>query len=111
MLFVLFLSMTCFFRTLAHFKTAIEVSGYDKGFLWADYLVPMSQVKALKADLAKLNKSFKSGDNKPTSLRDAVEYMEHERLKAQKPKSAPKAKAGSKAKATSSSSSSARGKK
>ena len=106
MLFVLFLSMTCFFRTLAHLKTAIQVSGYAKGFLWADYLVPMSQVKALKADLAKLYKGLNTGDTKPSSLRDAVEYLE-----ARKAKSAPKAKAGSRAKAASSSSSSARGKK
>ena len=101
--------MTCFFRTLAHLKTAIQVSGYAKGFLWADYLVPMSQVKALKADLAKLYKGLNTGDTKPSSLRDAVEYLE-----ARKAKSAPKAKAGSRTKAatsSSSSSSSARGKK
>ena len=72
------------------------MSGYDRGFIWAD--------------LAKLWKSLKSGDTKLGSLRDAVEYIEQEKLEARedavKAKSAARAKAGSKAKATSSSSSS-----
>ena len=91
---------------MAEGQEAIKDSGHEHGFMWAEHLIPTAQVVALKRDIAKLYKRFKSSDTKPSSLRDAIAFMDQEKVDAQKSSRSLSSKPSKSSKPASSSSSS-----